>query len=106
MRLIDRYTFRQVLAAFLTCLLVLTALIWTTQALRDFDLMTSQGQTILIFLIVTSLALPSLIVIIAPVALFIAIVWTLNRLNSDSELIVMNAAGDVDAAPVAALSSS
>ena len=93
MGLIDRYTFRQVLAAFVTCLLVLTALIWTTQALRDFDLMTSQGQTVVIFLVVTSLALPSLIVIIAPVALFIAIVWTLNRLNSDSELIVMNAAG-------------
>jgi lipopolysaccharide export system permease protein len=93
MGLIDRYTFRQVLAAFVTCLLVLTALIWTTQALRDFDLMTAQGQTVLIFLVVTSLALPSLIVIIAPVALFIAIVWTLNRLNGDSELIVMNAAG-------------
>jgi lipopolysaccharide export system permease protein len=93
MRLIDRYTLRQVSAAFLTCLLVLTALIWTTQALRDFDLMTAQGQTIIIFLIVTSLALPSLIVIIAPVALFIAILWTLNRLNGDSELIVMNAAG-------------
>lgn len=93
MRLIDRYMLRQVSAAFITCLLVLTGLIWTTQALRDFDLMTSQGQTILIFLIVTSLALPSLVVIIAPVALFIAIIWCLNRLNGDSELIVMNAAG-------------
>jgi lipopolysaccharide export system permease protein len=93
MRLIDRYILRQVTLAFLVCLLVLTALIWLTQALRDFDLLTAQGQSILIFFILTSLALPSLVVIIAPVALFIAVVWTLNKLNSDSELVVMNAAG-------------
>jgi lipopolysaccharide export system permease protein len=93
MRLIDRYVLRQVGFAFLACLLILTALIWLTQALRDFDLLTAQGQTILIFFIITSLAIPSLVVIIAPVAMFIAIVWTLNRLNGDSELVVMSAAG-------------
>jgi lipopolysaccharide export system permease protein len=43
--------------------------------------------------VITSLAIPSLIVIIAPVAMFIAIVWTLNRLNGDSELVVMSTAG-------------
>jgi lipopolysaccharide export system permease protein len=93
MRLIDRYVLRQVSLAFLACLMILTALIWLTQALRDFDLLTAQGQTILIFFIITSLAIPSLVVIIAPVALFIGMVWTLNRLNSDSELVVMSAAG-------------
>ncbi|MDQ0468312.1 LPS export ABC transporter permease LptF [Labrys wisconsinensis] len=93
MRLIDRYIFRHLTVAFLACLLALTALIWLTQALRDFDLVTAQGQTVLIFLTISSLALPSLVVIIAPVALFIAIVWILNRLNGDSELVVMSAAG-------------
>lgn len=93
MRLIDRYIFRHLTVAFLACLVVLTALIWLTQALRDFDLVTAQGQTVLIFLTISSLALPSLAVIIAPVALFIAIVWVLNRLNVDSELVVMSAAG-------------
>ncbi len=39
------------------------------------------------------LSVPALVMIIAPLALFIAILYTLNRLNSDSELIVMNAAG-------------
>jgi lipopolysaccharide export system permease protein len=93
MHLVDRYILRQLSVGFLTCLVVLTALIWLTQALRDFDLMTAQGQTILIFLIITSLAIPSLVTIIAPVASFIAMVWTLNRLNGDSELVVMNSAG-------------
>jgi lipopolysaccharide export system permease protein len=41
----------------------------------------------------TGLTLPLLVVIIAPVALFIAILFVLNRLNGDSELIVMSASG-------------
>jgi lipopolysaccharide export system permease protein len=41
----------------------------------------------------TTLALPNLMAIIAPFSLLIAAVHTLNRLNGDSELIVMTAAG-------------
>src|SRR3974390_3418555 len=72
---------------------VLTAVIWITQALRQIDLLTSKGQTILIFLMMTGLALPSLVAIIAPVALFGGVLYTLNKLNGDSELVVMAAAG-------------
>ncbi len=71
----------------------LTAVIWITQALREFDLLTAKRQTILMFLAVTSLSIPALITIIAPVALFIATIYALNKLNGDSELIVMSAAG-------------
>src|SRR5919107_3802721 len=38
-------------------------------------------------------ALPGLISVIAPVALFLATLYTLNKLNGDSELIVMSAGG-------------
>src|SRR5262249_15023340 len=41
----------------------------------------------------TSLVIPALVLIIAPVALMIAISHTLNKLATDSEIIVMNAAG-------------
>jgi lipopolysaccharide export system permease protein len=61
--------------------------------LRGIDLMTSQGQTIITFLGLTSLVIPALVLIIAPVALMIAISHTLNKLATDSEIIVMNAAG-------------
>ena len=72
---------------------MLTGVIWITQALRQIDLLTSKGQTILIFLLMTGLALPSLVAIIAPVALFAGVLYTLNKLNGDSELVVMAAAG-------------
>jgi lipopolysaccharide export system permease protein len=90
---IDRYIFRTTLASFALVLISLTGVIWITQALRGIDLMTSQGQTIVTFLGLTSLVIPALVLIIAPVALMIAISHTLNKLATDSEIIVMNAAG-------------
>jgi len=90
---IDKYIFRTVLASFVVVLVSLTGVIWITQALRGIDLMTSQGQTILTFLGVTSLAIPVLVLVIAPIALMIAIAHTLTKLATDSEIIVMNAAG-------------
>ena len=93
MNQIERYIFRIALGAFLAGLIGLTGTIWVTQALRELDLITAKGQTLLIFLFVTGLSLPTLVVVIAPMALFIAVVYALNKLNGDSELIVMSAAG-------------
>src|SRR6516165_6331797 len=90
---IDRYIFKTTLTAFTMVLVSLTGVIWITQALRGIDLMTSQGQTILTFLGLTSLVIPGLVLIIAPIALMVAISHTLNKLATDSEIIVMNAAG-------------
>jgi lipopolysaccharide export system permease protein len=90
---IDRYIFRTTLASFALVLVSLTGVIWITQALRGIDLMTSQGQTIVTFLGITGLVIPALILIISPIALMIAISHTLNKLATDSEIIVMNAAG-------------
>ena len=90
---IERYVLGTAATAFMTGLVVLTGVIWITQALRQIDLLTSKGQTILIFLLMTGLALPSLIAVIAPVALFAGTLYTLNKLNGDSELVVMAAAG-------------
>lgn len=90
---LDRYIFRIAAIAALVLLVGLTSVIWVTQALREVDLITGKGQTVFIFFTVTLLSLPALIAGIAPVALFMATLYTLNRLNGDSELIVMSAAG-------------
>ena len=90
---ISRYILRTTLGAFLIVLVSLTAVIWVTQALRDIDIMTSQGQTILVFVGITGLIIPLLVLVIAPIALLIAVAHVLNKLSNDSEIIVMNAAG-------------
>ena len=87
------YIFRTTLGAFWLILGSLTLVVWLDTAVRDLDLMTNQGQTALEFLGLMSLAIPQLILIISPIALMIAAAHTLNRLATDSELIVLNAAG-------------
>jgi len=91
--LLERYIFRIAGAAFLTSLGALTAVIWLSQALREMNLVTGKGQTLFVFFQITMLGLPALVMVIASLALFIAVLYALNRLNGDSELIVMNAAG-------------
>src|SRR5882757_1063545 len=90
---IGRYIFRTTFGAFLVVLTSVTTLMWITQALRNIDLMTSQGQTMLVFVGITGLIIPLLMLLIAPIALMIAVAHVLNKLSNDSELIVMNAAG-------------
>ena len=90
---LDRYIVRQAALAFVAGLFILTLVVWITQVLRQLDLVTNSGQTIALFFLMTSLGIPVLVALIAPIALFIAIVQTLNKLNGDSELIVMSAAG-------------
>jgi lipopolysaccharide export system permease protein len=90
---IDRYIFRTTFGAFLLILVSLTGIIWITHALREIDLITNQGQTILVFLGITGLLIPILAQVIAPIAFVIAVVYAIDKLNGDAELVVMNAAG-------------
>jgi lipopolysaccharide export system permease protein len=90
---IGRYMFRTTMGAFLIIVVSLTIVIWFTQAMRDFDLITSQRQTLLVFVGITGLIIPLLVMMIAPIALVMAVAHVLNKLSSDSEIIVMNAAG-------------
>ncbi len=93
MTLLERYIFRTCGWAFLAVLTALTGVIWIVQALLQLSLLTTKSQSILIFLYATGIAVPPLLMFIAPIALFIAAIYTLNKMNGDSELIVMNAAG-------------
>jgi len=93
MGLLSRYVFRQTAGALLLILISLTGVTWIAIALRQLELMTTQGQDVMRFLGMTTLAIPGLLAFIAPVALLIATIHVLNKLNGDSELIIMTAGG-------------
>jgi lipopolysaccharide export system permease protein len=93
MTLFSRYVFRQVANAFVIILVTLTTIVWLATALKQLDLIVSQGQGFVLFLKMTFLTLPSLMALIAPNAMLMASLYTLDRMNGDSELIVMTAAG-------------
>jgi lipopolysaccharide export system permease protein len=69
---IGRYIFRTTMGAFVLILVSLTVVLWFTQAMRDFDLITSQRQTLLVFVEITGLIIPLLVMMIAPIALVMA----------------------------------
>ncbi len=93
MTIFARYVFRQAGGALLLILISLSGIIWISLALRELNVVTSQGQSTWTLLKMTTLGLPNFMAIIAPFALLIAVMHTLNRLNSDSELIVLTASG-------------
>src|SRR3990172_6760263 len=93
MSILGRYVFRQASGAFALIVLSLSGIVWIALALRELSVVTGKGQGAWVLLKMTTLALPNLMAIIAPFALLIAVIHTLNRLNSDSELIVLTASG-------------
>jgi lipopolysaccharide export system permease protein len=87
------YVLGTLLRAFALIIITLTLLIWLVQVLRDFELVTSQAKTVIGFIGTTSLLMPSLMLVIAPIALVASTLFVLQRLQADSELVVMAAAG-------------
>ncbi len=87
------YVLRQLAGPTALFALLLTAVIWLTQSLHLLDLVINRGQSAPTFLYLTLLLLPSLLVILLPVAFFAGALYALSRLNADSELVVMWASG-------------
>lgn len=93
MKLIQKYFLKQARTPILLSLLALSVLALLTQSLSTLDLITQNRQSAMTFLYITVLALPQLFSIIMPLAVFMAMLYALNRLNMDSELVVTKASG-------------
>lgn len=88
-----RYILWQLLAATAFVTVTLTGVIWVSQSLRFVDLIINKGVSAGMFLYLSLLALPGLMAIILPVALFCAVLYCYHRLNADSEILVLRSAG-------------
>jgi lipopolysaccharide export system permease protein len=93
MNLAQRYIFRQVGVSTLFIVVALTAVIWLTQAVRFIRFILNKGLSLDIFFYITSLLLPSFLLVTLPISLFFATLFTLNKLTNDRELIVLRSAG-------------
>jgi lipopolysaccharide export system permease protein len=93
LRRLDSYIFHQILGPFLFFVLVFTGVIWLGQSLRIIDTVVNNGQSAGVFLEFTLLLLPTVLSIVLPVAAFAATLYTMNRLFTDSEIVVMFASG-------------
>jgi lipopolysaccharide export system permease protein len=93
MRLIDRYLLRQLLGPTVLATVALTAVALLSQSLSALDLIVNQRQSALVFLRITLLAMPQLINMVLPIALFVAALVALNRLHTEQEIVVAFAGG-------------
>ncbi|ENZ83582.1 MULTISPECIES: LPS export ABC transporter permease LptF [Caulobacter] len=93
MRLIERYLFRQLLGPTLLATLALVALALLARSLAEFDILVEQRQSALVFLKMIALALPMLLSIMMPLALFVAALVAMNRLHTEQEIVVCFAGG-------------
>ncbi len=89
----DRYVLSQYLLLFGFFALILVAVFWINRAVVLFDRLIGDGQSAMVFLEFTALALPNLIRMVLPMAAFAAAVYVTNRLNGESEMTVMQATG-------------
>lgn len=93
LRHITRYVLGLLLLPTVLITFTLTSIVWLMQALRFVDFIINRGLSVGDFLYLTVLILPSLLTMILPIALLIAVVFTYHKLYSESELVVMKAAG-------------
>lgn len=87
------YLLGQLLGPIAMLTFLITSVIWLTQSLPMLDLVINRGQSAPTFLYLVVLMLPSLLMVILPIAFFFGTLLTLQRLSSDSELVVMGASG-------------
>ena len=73
--------------------LVLVSVYWVNSAVRLFDRLISDNQSVWVFLELTALTLPNVIRLMLPVAAFVAVLYTTQRMTGESELVVMQATG-------------
>jgi lipopolysaccharide export system permease protein len=93
MNRLNRYILWQCLSMMVFVTAALSAAVWLAQSLRLIDLIVNRGLSIELFLYLALLILPRFLDIVLPIGAFIAVLFVFNRLTSESELVVMRAAG-------------
>src|SRR5258708_29165499 len=88
-----RYSLRQTLATRVFVAVCFTAAVWLLQSLRLIDLIVNRGLSAGLFAYLAILFLPRFVDVVLPIAVFIAVLFTYNRLLIESALVVVRPAG-------------
>lgn len=91
---LQTYFWKQAFWPLIFTLIGLSVLALLVQSLATLEYIVENRQSALTFFYITLLTLPLLIGVILPLAVFIAVIYALNRLNVDSEMAVTKAVGN------------
>ncbi len=90
---LNRYFLAQLIGPFGFFSLVIAGILWLAQALPLIDNVIESGQSALVFLEITSYLIPRVLMVTLPISALAASLYTLNKLYTESELVVMMTAG-------------
>lgn len=93
MNRISLYITRHLAVGTVLTVLVLAFAIWVAQSLRFMELIVNSGAPGGLFLRIVALSMPEILNVVLPIAFVGATLFVYTKLNQDSELVVMRAAG-------------
>ena len=103
------YVIKEITSSFLFISIVITSITWLTQGLRYLDLFTSDNVVLSDYFFYIILLIPKITSITLPISLFISIIFILNRMRGDSELLIYWSSGksnrDILLKPILVISS-
>ncbi len=87
------YIFSNILKPFLVISLVLTGVVWLSRSLKYIDLIINKGLSLSSYFWFVSLIAPKILALLLPLISFAAIVYTYQKLKTESEILVMETFG-------------
>ncbi len=85
---------REILLSLLFLLTLLTGILWLGQGLRHIELLTTDNLSFRAYLSYVLMLLPKITTLTIPVSMFLAVLINLNRIRTDSELVILWASGE------------
>ncbi|MBD1141942.1 LptF/LptG family permease [Pelagibacterales bacterium SAG-MED32] len=87
------YAIKEITSSFLFLSILLSGILWLGQGLRHIDLLTTNNVSVETYSTYILLLLPKIILLTFPICIFLSILFNLNRLRNDSELIILATSG-------------
>ena len=88
------YIIKEILLSFFFLVTLLTGILWLGQGLRHIDLLTSDNISFIAYLSYIIMLLPKITTLTIPISLFLTVLIALNRIRTDSELLILWASGE------------
>ncbi|MGC6517149.1 MAG: LptF/LptG family permease [Candidatus Puniceispirillaceae bacterium] len=90
---LHRYLFGQYMQVTMLVLVSLIMVVWLNQTLQLLELVVNKGSPLIGFIILSVLAMPLWLLQAVPIALFIAILWVINKISTDREFVALQSVG-------------
>lgn len=87
------YIIKEILFSFFLLVTLLTGILWLGQGLRHIELLTSDNISFFSYTSYIVMLLPKITTLTIPISLFLTILVCLNRIRTDSELLILWASG-------------